>query len=288
MTKVYYSIDWLQGTTPFIEGAEAMIIDRIQRLFPDVSWTEKGRAQRPYTNVVSCLYASIHWHPEHPEFKYLFRMDGHQLDAFRRDGGDVVRILKYLKQFHFTITRIDLARDIFDRPARPAVLYNKWKMGDLQTAARKVTIVQSATAEGSAGETVYFGGRTSERYLRVYDKGKQANVDRQWTRAEFELKGDNAEIAVQNIFGIGLHRTFHTYLGTMIPRGLPEWMKDDSNEEVVALEAIPRRVTNSERWLWQTVVPAIQKALAADVPGFRDLLEKMIDDPELKHGIPVN
>jgi hypothetical protein len=280
--KLYYCIDWIAATMSIDKPGEIEMMEKIQKIFGDTEWWECGRTQRPYTNGVESSYASIYWHPERPEFKHMVRCTGEQLDSWRRDGGSDDELVAKLHVLGFRFTRLDLARDIFDVPARPAALYNAWRMGELQTSARKLTIIQSAGEGGApAGETVYFGSRQSTRFLRVYDKAAQLETEQQWTRAEIELKSDNAGVAAYQVARVGVQRVFQTMLHSIILKGMPEWLRDTGDVELVALEAVPRKETDSERWLWQIVFPAAARALRAQVPGFRSALERALKETEL-------
>lgn len=77
-----------------------------------------------------------------------------------------------------TITRIDLAVDIFEPYENFEFLY---KYG----VKRRLYL-----GRNSLLESIYFGSNSSERMYRCYNKAKEQNVDRAWTRIELQLRKD--------------------------------------------------------------------------------------------------
>lgn len=115
------------------------------------------------------------------------------------------------------VTRLDLAidnkGDIYYRlPELVAVLENH----RFVTKFRKWRNVAEKETSGQAvGHTVYFGSRSSNVMLRVYDKQLEQNskhrddvapIEYEWVRWELELKGERAQMAVEHMldgFSVG-------------------------------------------------------------------------------------
>ena len=73
-------------------------------------------------------------------------------------------------------------------------------------------VVESEVSGRKTGHTVYFGSRTSDIFLRVYDKQLERNrklsatgthIDNPWVRWELELKNDRA-VSVSKMFTSGI------------------------------------------------------------------------------------
>jgi len=98
----------------------------------------------------------------------------------------------------YSITRLDLAWD--DLAFTPQEFYQFIHSGSVVTPAKRETLslVQSPFElrdDGQEGcDTCYIGSKTSERFLRVYNK-------RGGTRLEFVCKGLRAHVVASDIFG---------------------------------------------------------------------------------------
>lgn len=92
-----------------------------------------------------------------------------------------------------TVRRIDLAIDIPETLDERA-LYADLKRGAAVTSSRSHQLITSNT-----GWTIYVGSRTSEKFLRIYDKQAEAGLDKPLTRIELECKGDYAEGIAQHV-----------------------------------------------------------------------------------------
>jgi len=86
------------------------------------------------------------------------------------------------------VTRLDLTVDVrnpdFDLPK----LYAQVERKEVETRARSYRFVTS-----NGGGTLYVGGRSSEKFLRIYDKGgEQGEQLNQYFRIELECKAEAA------------------------------------------------------------------------------------------------
>jgi hypothetical protein len=126
------------------------------------------------------------------------------IDLEHQDGG--LSILRWHTVCLHKCTRIDLAIDVKD---------NSLLMGDIEQMASehnwKGTAHSSTTIKSNDGKgcTVYMGSRSSERFVRIYDKAAQLAQLGDWVRIEAEIKGDSARgvaraIAASGSEGLGI------------------------------------------------------------------------------------
>ena len=103
-------------------------------------------------------------------------------------------VIKVVKQYgHFT--RIDMALDDLTPHFTVAEVWQFLDKDMYVAKFRKKDHYESYHADGSLlGETVYMGSRSSDMFLRVYDKQAEQKVDFPWIRWEFEIKHDCADI----------------------------------------------------------------------------------------------
>lgn len=59
---------------------------------------------------------------------------------------------------------------------------------------RPIEAERAIGQETSPGRTICIGSRSSNNYIRIYDKAAQQGIEGHWNRLEIEVKGDNAQI----------------------------------------------------------------------------------------------
>jgi len=85
-----------------------------------------------------------------------------------------------------SITRLDLATDAKDEQVDYSIIWERLERREYTGNAQKTSRLQGS----DGGTTIYIGSRTSERFLRLYDKAIQSgNSDTLWARLELETKG---------------------------------------------------------------------------------------------------
>lgn len=167
------------------------------------------------------------------------------------------------------VTRIDLAIDWHD-PLYLATMKFALDTGDAVTRARDWNLIQ-----GKTGTTLYVGSRTSEKFLRIYDKAAEKGVDATWFRIELECKGDFARGVALHVDGIG-----YEYFGDII-RGFCDWPTNpywaQATTSPTLLEGIPRpeKQRDTFAWLMKTVAPSVAKLLVDDHEKFVTFLRSV-------------
>lgn len=123
-----------------------------------------------------------------------------------------------------------------------------------------------------SGDTLYLGSRTSENYIRVYDKWRESGKDEAYKyawRFEVELKNTRAVEAWSG--ACSLRQSPETIAGTvrwyLASRGV--YLPRTVSSVLAARPEKPNRDTDNERrlaWLYNQVRPSIDKMLATGVP----------------------
>jgi hypothetical protein len=176
------------------------------------------------------------------------------------------------KQGH-AFTRIDIATDVkLEQPFDIGGWYSMAECGKAKTKAKKTALMISDT-----GKTLYVGSRTSEKYLRIYDKGgEQGGEQGVWLRAELEVKGRAANRLVDEIFRRGLNIIPSAINGFCSFEGdvWGNWLGSD-------IERIPseRKETDTRAWLLD--IPA--KALARLVVSGDREVKRAFDAAVARH-----
>lgn len=164
--------------------------------------------------------------------------------------------LKDLQGAGWKPTRIDLAWDIFHYDVTVNQIASYW-----WGAFGREGKVRSQLISSANGATFSIGSRSSQKYIRIYDKAKEQDKAFSWMRIELELKGDWAKwgIATAQTSVWGATSTLLDIIN------LPEhdltfllWDSAIGYEQQPAIE-IPRTIGNREAWMRSQVQSAFEK-----------------------------
>lgn len=112
--------------------------------------------------------------------------------SFTMDGA-AQAILRTALDQGFECSRIDIAVDLIEEGVFVGYVKDDWEKADMPRNLRYGWI------NSSSGSTFSIGSRQSERYLRIYDKGKEQKIGHQWTRFECEYKGGLARLVASEV-----------------------------------------------------------------------------------------
>lgn len=177
------------------------------------------------------------------------------------------------------VTRIDIAIDV----------YHEMYLRSMKAAADQGEIVTRAQdwplIEGRTGSTLYVGSRTSEKFLRIYDKAAEQKAEGPWYRIELECKGDFARGVALHVDGNG-----YEYFGDII-RGFADWPTMHQWQEATTsptlLEGIPRpeKRRDTFAWLMKSVAPSVAKLLVEDHEKFVTFLRSVYTHAGVESGV---
>lgn len=188
-----------------------------------------------------------------------------------------VRSLRAVLSKGWRPTRVDLAWNIQEVQVSVNQCYAYWKA----KSPKRDTMTAKAVGSSKTGETMYVGSRSSDFYMRLYDKAKEQGMEgRLFFRLEVELKGDLVRAVFEREFD-------HVdALATWVAdkAGLGSWFGEpyralmSAGEDVVQTGEIVlgRKETNRERWFSEQVIPAFKKMVAEDREGAERVLGAMM------------
>jgi len=178
------------------------------------------------------------------------------------------------------LSRMDLAIDIHDNGAKPWDILAAWDDDRMHTPASLVTEINSYTRNGDGSTTVcptlYVGSRSSERQLRIYDKAKQMGVDGPWIRVEIQLRHERALNIAKAALQDGITETTQAAIRAFCGVDGVRWWDESMNGPVVDFEAIGRRDTNTEKWIYESVMPTMKRVIEAQRIRGENTLLKML------------
>lgn len=185
---------------------------------------------------------------------------GKVLDAYRDFEIDMLDIWEKLTAHHGTVSRIDLAVDVYDEPRfSPYEVQRENNFGSPKTQLKGDKFIGSRHQT----ETYYLGSMTSKnRKFRVYNKAvEQGILDKYWIRIEYE-KRRNAHKTAQTVFDNG--QSIRSVVKSVVD--FPEWELWQAifNCDVAVIERNEKPVpeyVDKLHWIVDTVAPAIANAI---------------------------
>jgi len=189
------SLDWLSFTVPY--SGEA--VEQIEQSFDLVDVPANGFGGNGYIESKWILDGGrILWHPDRPEMgvHVILPAKSLALVSFTSLG-----LLTRARDWGAKVTRLDLAFDDFGGILNIDTIFGCLKSGDVVTRFKKFSRVEGMQAgvPERIGHTVNVGSRSSNSYIRIYDKlAEQLSKNQDvtgidsWTRVEIELKKERA------------------------------------------------------------------------------------------------
>lgn len=186
---------------------------------------------------------------------------------------DALALIEFHVKRGARCTRLDIAIDVYTDEMTVSQLAALRQGEQCQTRSRAYSHIQSST-----GETLYIGSRTSEQFLRIYDKGaEQGNEWDEHLRIELELKGGRAEWAAKRLYEDGLHVIPGIVLNFADFPTCEKWADAFSNHhKLKGNRTVKQR--DVDRWILYKIIPTIAR--------------RFVENPDLekqfKHHLALN
>lgn len=177
----------------------------------------------------------------------------------------------------FNVTRIDLAFD--EVPFTPLEFYNQIVNDGVVSYVKRETLTIDSSPfalrdDGNKGcDTVYFGSKSSDRLLRVYNK-------RGFTRLELVCKGDRAQAVALDIFE-NLYRDWNFVAREHVRQyvNFPEWQSwhefigHAHSADIIISSSRRSSLSKMQSWLDRQV--SVSLSVLMDVYGTEDGTHKI-------------
>lgn len=297
-------IDWLQFTLK-TDDEEYAILQVLNLQVADFTQLEKGRfgyKQCKICGNISVLYDGNKGMGVH------IVMSGKGCREYETTG-NMYDLLGRIKSKKGKVTRIDIAIDdktgkiiLFNEIQKDVVegnVISKWK-----TATE---ITKRKLADGKIeGKTINFGSRTSEIFMRIYDKALETSENSEkneksnendenvnWVRMEVEIKGKKAEkihniILITNIIGMIIAQILNNYIRFVEKskdKNKSRWKTREYWEKIICetgklkLSSDPkeRTIDDLKNWIEKQIAPSLA-LIVIDDGGAVDDIYKMISE----------
>lgn len=204
---------------------------------------------------------------------------GQAIENMRMSSGvSAEAILIHHAQAGAKATRIDIAIDLLDGNDNMNDFERWCNDKKYRSCARK----WRAQKESDGGHTIYFGARTSERMVRVYNKiAERANkgiiiANDAWVRVECEFKEDRAKMLLKACLDNPVSEVLLAHIVDAIDFPLSEDYQAAIKNVNTAIEVqvLRRKDTQTRHWLLSTVA----QTLANECKDDPDFLDKFISE----------
>jgi len=247
-------IDWISMTFKNGGSNEKQFLS----LYSPRSQTRSATPRNGYTTAsVSTDGVLCMWHSNFPEMGLHVVFDGSTLrNIFTRCGVSAQKILQEAAYAGASITRLDLAADAENEGIDMVSVWKAIERGEVVGTARKFSQMNGLRG----GHTIYVGSRTSERFIRLYDKGAEMGIpNADWKRLELETKGMMARAATDALQrGETLSSVFNAFVTSSID--LPKskhWQRFLSDKDEAMDMVKMQKTTDTERWIETQVIAAV-------------------------------
>lgn len=290
--SIVVHLDWLTWTVdwPLQRGSTGTSteLDRVLAAAfnsSDAWHIEPGKEQKPYPGYKSAIklnYGSVHFNPARPEQRVMLTMTGGDLEGLRSAGLTDIGLLQMAYELNASITRLDVAIDYFAF-ADPLDLYNAFLAEQVKTTADKVTKVEDRSRSADfVGQTIYFGSASSEKRLRVYDKGAQLEVDGKWYRIELVHRREFADSLAAAMRDVGVVDAGRAAIRAFLDAPSVDWYNRAVSGPVIDFAVTARKDNKTEQWLIGMVAPVLDRVLLEQmsVGDFKiyDIFQALLDN----------
>lgn len=192
--------DWIAGTIKLKKKTLIHVLSEVQNYFAGygMTWLELEHGYNGYSKAAkvgsSC---KVLWRPDRLDMGVHVVIPASGIAEMGVSFEAICRDLHYVG---LVASRFDFAADDFDGLLDMDVIRAKAD-GKKEVVSRAKHVRELRDLAGGSGETIYFGDRESEMFVRVYDK-RQERLDKgekcereHWIRVEPELKGARAHAA---------------------------------------------------------------------------------------------
>jgi hypothetical protein len=189
--------------------------------------------------------------PSHPEWGVHMVWSG---TACANCPVDPIHLICALICAGFNFTRIDFAVDAKNFNLRPSQATEEIKSERIKTRAKECPAWFDVAGKGY---TQYVGKKSSEIYMRIYDKAAEMGINADHTRVELVVRSERADKAARQAV---LRRDFRGMVVSFAD--FPQW-----NEWNKAMATTPiklpseRQETATRKWLIEQCVPALAREI---------------------------
>jgi len=254
-----FTIDWLSSTFPAVDALAFAKQPFLASIVP----SKKTKGMFGYDTQVKYETGVLRLSSKtRDDMGEHFIFSGSSLiNIMDRSGKTAFDICQMFDDFNARTSRLDFAIDIKGTNLTPKMLYS---MENNRKDKRGRKPLTNYFQNSYGGSTFYVGSRTSDKFLRVYDKASQMGIEGEtWLRIELECKGEVAH-------SLGWHaarssqQEFYNiccaYIRTVFDCDNEIWQ--NALSQASATLDIPKKdKKDTMAWLMKTVAPTLARVI---------------------------
>lgn len=255
--NIEFSVDWINYTALHLG---TRVLTEIAYPMNTPEWINAIPARGYTSGLQNRNGVRLSWHTKRNDMGAHVQYSGQTLNKYYEQGITARTIALRHEVEGDRCSRIDLAIDCHNSALNIGKLASDVKSGNGEFSSK----VYSHIVSQDGGETLYLGSRTSELFLRIYNKSAEQAISGDWVRIELECKGSRAH-------DIGHRLAYESEQGMVtLTRGLIKHQAafDDTiwaqivGELAISIAKAHVREPDRKGWLLGLVAPAMGKYLA--------------------------
>jgi len=213
------------------------------------------------------------FNPEQERMGICVQASGKALHVLRNEIMPDFGLLSWAAKQGAHIKRVDYAIDLVnDDYITPIALFAAVETGEIGFKGKSYQWLEkspkNAPSTRQGGSTLYLGSRSSDRFLRVYDKAAQKKLmGVSWTRLELELKDRRAQqyaesIAMGDWHKLGRGQIFDYLTLGNVAGNVANWLQQLMNSIPFALpRKLERLESKPDEFMQKIVLPFLRKRI---------------------------
>lgn len=275
--ETFFTPDWITATTKV--HSIKQIIERFSFGMGTSDWIT-AKATNGYEHALRHPYGHVvRWTNKRDDMGVNVLFTGMPLKEIHDAGYSTLEIISWLCEEEFKFSRLDLAVDVHGI---------KFDLEEMQRrkftgSVNKMPQLRKNGPNAEEGSTLEIGSRSSDKYLRIYDKAGQMDLKGiLWFRFEIELGGRTATKVAHMIKSMTFEQAGKFTQGMIKAMYTPEY-----EDFLLAMAEEPHKVSSTKEtshqtydWLMGTVSKSLARVIL-ELPH-RDVLRTFEQEVE-KH-----
>jgi len=253
------NIDWLEVT--FKSGQLVK--------FPDSLSSEGEECNGFHGYTVGFKYTDgriLMSNPSRPDMGQHIIWSG---ESLRKTQMPALELVSFMLSAGASITRIDLAVDCIGYSLMASQATEEIKNGNIETRAQKFPVWHDPK---NPGYTQYIGTKSSEIFVRIYDKAAEMGAKGDYTRVELSLKSKRAHGAARQIVdGTSFNALIQGYVR------FPAWEAwNNAMADFAVTIPAEKKESATKKWLLKQCAASLAKCMLED--GDDEFYFKFVDE----------
>lgn len=203
----------------------------------------------------------------------LLELSGQPLRALRNAGFSMESQAKMAQEAR-NRSRLDFAVDMVEEgpECTPQRALDDFNAGAIKTKLKPNREITNLKENG--GQSVYWGGESSDIQVRIYDKAAEMKALWQaWTRVEMQVRGRTTNAFVYDLATQGVEQAGCNWLWAKF-KPLPySWLDRCIRSSGKGVTKVPRKATSFEAWIEDSIRPSFKKHML--IKKDREIIERL-------------